>query len=224
MNKKINLAVVDRNTLLGFLLVQNFRKNKLFEKVLFFEQVDQFWEYLNSDKNPPDIMLLELISKPQNGIEIIQKLRNIQPSIKVIAYSSDYKLRYSAHILNSGARAYCSKRLSLDALLEVIINVFREGNYWSDSQMELVSSLLPSTIPRFIYPVINRITKREKEILKLLAQQMTTQEIARNLYISTKTVDSHKGNILTKTGARNAVGLAIFALQNQIIELDEIII
>jgi DNA-binding NarL/FixJ family response regulator len=224
MEKKINFTLVDKNTLLGCLLSEYLKKTNFFEEILCFEEIDEFWEYFNSNRKDPDIMLLELISIPKSGIEIIQKLKKMQSSIKVIAYSFDYQLQYSGHVLNSGAKAYCSKTLPPDSLLKVILNVFKEGNYWSSNQLESIGSLLPYSIPKFIYPVINRITEREKEILKLLAQQMTTQEIANNLYISKKTVDSHKGNILIKTGARNAVGLAIFAIQNQIIKLDEIMI
>ena len=91
------------------------------------------------------------------------------------------------------------------------------------NQIEQIARLLPSSIPKDISP-IKKLTKREKEIVTLLAQQKTTQEIADTLYISTKTVDSHKSNVLNKTGARNAVGLAIFAIKNQLIELRDITI
>ncbi|MGH1339710.1 MAG: LuxR C-terminal-related transcriptional regulator [Aureispira sp.] len=222
--KRINLVIIDKDTLLASLLVEYLEQTKLFEVILLFDKVEDFLEYVESDNPSPDILLFELIHQPHNGITLLHKFKNLEPIVKVIAYSSNYNLEHSAHVLTSGARAYCSKALAPRSLLEVIHHVFKYEHYWSPNQMRLISKLLPSSIPKHIYPIVDRLTEREKDILKLLAQQMTTKEIAKVLYISGKTVDSHKTKILDKTGARNSVGLTVFAIQNKIIGLDEIII
>jgi len=222
--KKINFVIIDKNILLASLLVEYLNKTNAFEYIIFFDKVEDFLEYYKSENKNPDILLFELIHHPHNGITLIHEFNKLEPVFKIIAYSSDYHVEHSAHILTSGASAYCSKALKPESLLDVIYHVFEYDHYWSPDQMNLISNLLPSSIPKHRYPVINRLTEREKEILKLLAQQMTTKEIASALYISGKTVDSHKTKILNKTGARNSVGLTVFALQNQIIGLDEIII
>jgi DNA-binding NarL/FixJ family response regulator len=223
MNPKINFAIIDKNLLLVSLLTKYLEKTNFFDDILSFGEVDEFWTYLASSSSKPDVVLIELIIQPNNGIELIQKLKKKEPSIRAIAYSYNYQLQYSGHLLTVGAKAYCSKALSPDSFLDVILQVFKNGHHWFPNQIEQIAKLLPSSIPKDISP-IKKLTKREKEIVILLAQQKTTQEIANTLYISIKTVDSHKSSVLSKTGARNAVGLAIFAIKNQLIELRDIII
>lgn len=223
MNPKINFTIIDKNLLFVSLFTEYLKKTNSFNNILSFGEVDIFWEHIISASSKPDIVLIDLVIQPNNGIELIQKLKLKEPSINVIAYSYNYQLQYSGHLLTVGAKAYCSKALSPDSFLYVILQVFKNGHYWFPNQIEQIARLLPSSIPKDISP-IKKLTKREREIVTLLAQQKTTQEIADTLYISTKTVDSHKSNVLNKTGARNAVGLAIFAIKNQLIELRDIII
>ena len=115
MNPKINFTIIDKNLLFVSLFTEYLEKTNSFDNILSFGEVDIFWEHMISASPKPDIVLIDLVIQPNNGIELIQKLKLKEPSINVIAYSYNYQLQYSGHLLTVGAKAYCSKALSPDS-------------------------------------------------------------------------------------------------------------
>jgi DNA-binding NarL/FixJ family response regulator len=163
----------------------------------------------------PDILLLDVNLPEKNGIDVCKELAQIKPAIKVLAISMFNEESFVSEILNNGAKGYILKNTGRDELFKAIRTVSNGDSYFSKEVTETImkglmnqrkaSSKSSSAIPK--------LSRREKEVLKLIAQEFTTQEIADNLFISLKTVESHRSSLLSKLNARNSVGLVRIALE-----------
>lgn len=166
-------------------------------------------------KQEPDIVLLDVNLPGKNGIDVCKELAEIKPSVKVLAISMFNEESFVSEILNNGAKGYILKNTGRDELFKAIRTVSKGDSYFSKEVTETImkglmnqrkaSSKSNSSIPK--------LSRREKEVLKLIAQEFTTQEIADNLFISLKTVESHRSSLLSKLNARNSVGLVRIALE-----------
>jgi DNA-binding NarL/FixJ family response regulator len=167
----------------------------------------------------PDILLLDVNLPGKNGIDVCKDLSVSHPNIKVLAISMFNEESFVSEILNNGAKGYILKNTGREELFKAIRTVSKGDSYFSKEVTETImkglmssrkaSSKTNSSIPK--------LSRREKEVLKLIAQEFTTQEIADNLFISLKTVESHRSSLLSKLNARNSVGLVRIALENDLL-------
>lgn len=170
-------------------------------------------------KETPDILLLDVNLPGKNGMDVCKELAEIKPSVKVLAISMFNEESFVSEILNNGAKGYILKNTGREELYKAIRTVSKGDSYFSKEVTETImkglmnqrkaSSKTNTSIPK--------LSRREKEVLKLIAQEFTTQEIADNLYISLKTVESHRSSLLSKLNARNSVGLVRIALENDLL-------
>lgn len=170
-------------------------------------------------KETPDILLLDVNLPGKNGMDVCKELSEIKPSVKVLAISMFNEESFVSEILNNGAKGYILKNTGREELYKAIRTVSKGDSYFSKEVTETImkglmnqrkaSSKTNTSIPK--------LSRREKEVLKLIAQEFTTQEIADNLYISLKTVESHRSSLLSKLNARNSVGLVRIALENDLL-------
>ncbi|MBK8623013.1 MAG: response regulator transcription factor [Saprospiraceae bacterium] len=170
-------------------------------------------------KEEPDILLLDVNLPGKNGIDVCKELAVLKPAIKVLAISMFNEESFVSEILNNGAKGYILKNTGRDELFKAIRTVSKGDSYFSKEVTETImkglmnqrkaSSKTNTSIPK--------LSRREKEVLKLIAQEFTTQEIADNLFISLKTVESHRSSLLSKLNARNSVGLVRIALENDLL-------
>jgi DNA-binding NarL/FixJ family response regulator len=127
-------------------------------------------------------------------------------------------------MLKMGAHAFLPKEIEMEELLRVINAVYHTGHYFSDEQIEVMRSQLSNKLPEFHAFSKDALTEREIDVLKLVCQQLSTKEIADTLFISPKTVETHKTNLMIKTCVKNMAGLVIYAVQNNIVDADEIVL
>lgn len=170
-------------------------------------------------KQPTDIVLLDVNLPDMSGIEVCKQLAVKNPTVKVLAISMYNEESYVSEILNHGARGYILKNTGREELLKAIKTVQGGATYFSKDVTETImkglmnrrksSSKTSADIPK--------ISRREKEVLKLIAEEFTTQEIADKLFISLKTVESHRANLLAKLNARNSAGLVRISLENNLL-------
>ena len=106
----------------------------------------------------------------------------------------------------------------MDEVAKAIIAVHNTGFYFTDEVMKAMQRLEKRS-SKFYVDVLETLTRREKEVLELICKELTTHEIASRLYLSERTVEGHRNNLLLKTGARNTAGLVIFALRNGVVDL-----
>lgn len=168
----------------------------------------------------PDILLLDLKMPILNGIETAKILREKYPSIKIIVLSTHFSKAFILNMIELGASAYLAKNSSPDEVVETIQAVNNKGFHYNSEVMEVIrENMMKKNLPRNKPDLGEELTKREKEILQLICEQFTTAEIAEKLYISPRTVDGHRNNLLAKLGCRNTAGLVVYALQNDIVQL-----
>lgn len=182
----------------------------------------EFLHKMSAATELPQVVLLDLKMNDMEGIELIKKLRQKHPHVKYILMSSHYKKTFTGHALKMGANALVPKAMSPEQLLTVIASVHAKGYYFMEEQVEILRSQIKPRTPRPKFVEEGVFTEREMEVLRLLCEQYTAQEIADKLFISRRTVEGHKDNLFAKTGARNLVGLVIFALQNQLVSQDRL--
>ncbi|WP_020539234.1 response regulator [Lewinella cohaerens] len=168
----------------------------------------------------PDVVLLDLKMPEMDGIEVAEKLKTIAPDVKIILLTMHDDEHFIHHVLSLGANGYLLKNEEPAILREAIQKVMTQEYYLND----YVAKALLSNIKKKDTQAVDQnkealftLTPREKEILQLICREHTTSEIAQQLFISKRTVEGHRQNLLDKTGVRNTAGLVIYALKNQLV-------
>lgn len=157
----------------------------------------------------PDIILMDISMPGKSGIELCKEVKEKHPSVFVIGLSTFNQQSFIQKMMDNGASGYVLKNASQEELMEAIEAVAKGNTYLSD---EAASSLRKYAVLEI--PVI---TRREKEVLELIAEGMTNNEIAAKLFISTTTVDTHRKNLLAKFDVKNTASLIKIAVSKQII-------
>lgn len=167
-------------------------------------------------KQQPNILLLDINLPDGNGIDLCKKLTEQYPQLKIIALSSFSEIAFVKRILNNGANGYLLKNTSKEELIEAFKTVLNGGQYLqSDIQKKLLQSSLGQKKSASFIP---KLTRREKEVLTAISEEFTSLEIAEKLFISSKTVETHRMNLISKLGARNSVGLIKIAMEKGLLK------
>lgn len=170
----------------------------------------------NIGKDLPDVLLLDINLPDTNGIDLCKIIIKKHPTIKVLALTNFEENSFVKRILNNGAHGYLLKNTSKIELLEAIKTVLSGEQFL---QKDIQKNLLQQSIgQKTNSSFIPKITRREKEVLQAISEELTTQEIADKLYISPKTVETHRMNIMSKLGAKNSVGIIKMAMQFNLLD------
>jgi DNA-binding NarL/FixJ family response regulator len=223
MEKKINIIVTDDEVLfrqgIVFLLNKEKKYNILFEASNGKELLD----YIQNSSLIPEIILIDLKMPELNGVETTKKLHEKYPQIKIIALSSYNSKSFILNMIQVGASAFLSKNNTPKELLKAIEEVYKNDFYYTPEVLKAIQQNIndgnKKTTSSFDE---NYISKREKEVLELICKQLSATEIGEKLYISPRTVDGHRNNLLLKTESKNTAGLVVYAIQNQLIDLENL--
>ncbi|MFN3640008.1 MAG: response regulator [Flavobacterium sp.] len=165
----------------------------------------------------PDIVLMDINMPDMDGIETTHKVKQLFPDVQVIALSMHKEMSIVKLMIHHGARGYVLKNAGKDELIEAIETVY-SGSLYLEEALQEASRLSPSTLSGAINShLIPKFSRREKEILSLIIEEYTTQEIAEKLCIGFGTVETHRRNMLIKSGARNTIGLVKMALDHKLL-------
>ena len=167
----------------------------------------------------PDIILMDITMPELSGIEATSILKRTCPDINIIALSMHSDQQYIKQALMEGAMGYLYKNCTYNQLIFAIKQVYSGKKYLSD---EITESLISDYIEPDKKPTAATIhlTKREHEVLKLIAEGVPTKDISKKLFISIKTVGSHKQKLLEKLELKSNADLIKYALRNGIISLE----
>lgn len=172
-------------------------------------------------KLKPDIIIMDIGMPTLNGIEATKIIKKNQSEVKIIALSMHAEKTYIKRMLEAGAKGYVQKNCAIQKLIEGIIAVNSGSIYLSESITEaLVEDYLEYKKEDDQMRLIESLTSREMEILILVASGKSTGDIAEELYISVKTIGTHKHNILEKLQLKTTADLVKFALRHNLIKMD----
>ncbi|WP_157208539.1 response regulator [Mariniflexile maritimum] len=160
-------------------------------------------------QHEPDVILMDISLPDKNGIDLCKEVKTKYPETHIIGLSSFNQHSFIQKMLDNGASGYVLKNATLEELLNAIEKVVH-GKIFLSPEAEL-------TLEKNENPIIPVITRREKEVLLLIANGMTNNDIALKLFISTTTVETHRKNLLTKFEVKNTASLIRMATQLQLI-------
>lgn len=165
----------------------------------------------------PDIAMIDVQMKPMDGFELVEILKKNYPNLKIIILSSHYKSSVLGYMIKLGVSAFLPKNSSKAVFIEAIEAVYKNGMYFTKEDHQMLSTYLNSPArKKSLFDNEEILTAREIDVVKLICQEKTNQEIADILFLSPRTVESHRQRILDKIGAKNTVGIVIYAVVNEI--------
>jgi DNA-binding NarL/FixJ family response regulator len=165
---------------------------------------------------PADIVLMDISMPVMDGAEATAQLTRIHPEVSVIALSMYGEEEYYYRMVESGARGFILKDSDISEVHDAVIAVYRGGNYFSQ---ELLYHVIRRIKNREQEEKSSSLSRREKEILLKICEGLSNHEIAGALFISKRTVDKHRANLLAKTGSKNTASLILYAIRNRLIEI-----
>jgi DNA-binding NarL/FixJ family response regulator len=218
--EKIKLILVDDHTLVrdGLkLLVQNDKR------VLVIGEASNYSELIKLLAiELPDIILMDISLPDLSGIEITRILTLKYPSINVIVLSMYINEEYILESIKAGAKGYLAKNTTKVELLKAIYNVFDNGEFFGEQITKIILKSYLTQIknpPNEIDDISKKLTRREEEILNLLLNGASNKDIAEKLFISIRTVESHKNHLMNKLDVKSNIDLLKYAVKNKIIEI-----
>jgi DNA-binding NarL/FixJ family response regulator len=164
-------------------------------------------------KNEPDLILMDVNMAGMDGIEATKQVRKNYPAVKVLMLTMFNTRDYIEKVLKAGAQGYILKNTGKEELNHAIEKVMNGESYFSKEVTERIMEGLQGKKTSAYDPMMVELTEREKDVLKLIAKELTTQEIADQLFISFNTVETHRKNLISKLNVRNIAGLVKYAVQ-----------
>jgi DNA-binding NarL/FixJ family response regulator len=173
------------------------------------------------EKINPDVVLMDIAMPEIDGIEASKRVKDILPNIKILALTMFGDEKYYYQMIQAGVKGFVLKSSGIGELLKAIHEVNEGRSYFSN---ELLVKLIASVGRQAennetIKAEIQSISKREVEVLKLISQGFTNEEIAKKLHVSATTIRTHRANLMSKTNCNNTASLVMYAIKNKIIGL-----
>ena len=214
MSDKIKIFLVDDHNLfregLRFLL----SGNELISEIYEAENGKELLKKVLDVK--PDIILMDIEMPEMNGIEATKETLKIFPEAKIIALSMYANENFYSEMIDAGAKGFLLKNSKFEDVQKAIADVNKGKNYFSP---EIMEAIIKNLNKKQQNKKNSELTEREIEVLYNICKGMSNNKIANFLFISKRTVDKHRENILLKTQSKNTAGLVIYAIKNKIFEV-----
>ncbi|MHA7101752.1 LuxR family two component transcriptional regulator [Roseivirga pacifica] len=166
-----------------------------------------------------DVLLTDIVMPSMDGIELVKQLKEEGLSVKIVALTMLSETQHIKKMLNYGVNGYVLKSASQEEIVKAILEVYEGRNYYSPEVTNtIMDHLRGGKQTKSAVSLDIPLTKREKEVLHLIIKEFSNGEIAEKLFISVRTVEAHKRNLLEKTGHKNMAGLAIWALEKRLFD------
>ncbi len=171
----------------------------------------------NCSNNTIDVLIMDITMPVMDGIEATRIIKENHPDIKILALTMLSEDQHIRKMIKAGASGYILKNSGKQELIKAIESIIEGKHYFSNDATQAI-------LQELVTPDVNKvndnddvhITEREREVLKLIVNEFTNQEIADKLFVSVRTIDAHRRNLLQKTGAKNTAGLVKYALKNKL--------
>src|SRR5258705_8559721 len=157
----------------------------------------------------PDVILMDINLPGKSGIDLCKEVKEKYPSVLIIGLSTFNQQSFIQKMMENGASGYVLKNATQEELAAAVAAVMKGKTYLSDEASQALRKNISAEVPV--------LTRREKEVLELIAAGMTNNEIAKKLFVASTTVDTHRKNLLAKFGVKNTASLMKMAVQMQMI-------
>lgn len=218
---KISIVIADDEQLfrsgIHFLLNREENFNVIFEA----ENGKELLTFMKNTEEFPDVILMDLKMPEMNGIEATKAIHQIYPDINIIALTSYDGRSFITNMIAVGASSYLLKNTSPKMMVHTINEVYKKGFYYDEKVLKIINENTISSSGNRIKNDLDKklLSKREIGVLELICEQYTTSEIADKLFISHRTVEGHRDNLMLKTRSKNVAGLVIYGIQKKLIEI-----
>ena len=210
----IRIALVDDHALFrnGLKLLLSDR----FSVVMEAQNGKEFVDNLTPD-NAPDVVLMDISMPVMNGIDAAQAAISKVPGLKIIALSMFGEEDYYYEMINAGAKGFLLKNSDIKDVTDAIEQVATGNNYFSQ---DVLYNVIRNFSPRKETDSDDiTLSKRELQVLQGICKGLSNQEIADTLFISKRTVDKHRSNLLGKTNSKNTANLVMYALKHKLVSI-----
>jgi DNA-binding NarL/FixJ family response regulator len=165
----------------------------------------------------PDIVLIDINMPVMDGIEATQQATDKYSELKIIALSMFGEEDYYYKMINAGVKGFLLKNSEINEVVEAINQVMQGGSFFSQELLyNVIKNFNPHKEPEI---EATYLSKREVQVLEEICKGLSNQEIADTLFISKRTVDKHRANLLSKTNSKNTANLIMFAIKNKLIAI-----
>lgn len=161
-----------------------------------------------------DVVFMDISMPNVGGEEATREALSLCPDLKIVTLSMFGEESYYTRMVEAGAKGFLLKDSSIEEVFDAIDTVAAGGDYFSQRLLSSMSNRLRGTELSS-----GELSSREIEILLAICRGLSNQEIAEELFISKRTVDAHRANILEKTGCKNTASLVVYAIRNRLVEL-----
>ena len=167
----------------------------------------------------PDVIIMDLKMPIMDGMEATKEVRKKYPSIKVLVVTMYDDDKFIIHLMENGANGYLLKNTEPDEIRKSIYSVHENGYYFNDVVNKALLKKL--VLKNNLKPSFNQnveLTEREMEVLKLICEEKTAAEIAKEIFLSPRSVEGIRQRLIEKVGVRNTAGLVMFAVKNNMVD------
>lgn len=216
----IHIAIADDEALFRkglILLLEDYEDIRV---VIEAKDGEDILQKLQTTTITPDVVLLDMKMPKMNGVETAKVIRQTLPHLNIVVLSTYFSKAFIINMIEIGASAYLPKNSTPDEVVNTIREVYRKGFSYNQFVLEVMHDNMEQrskTKTGASFDV--ELTVREREILQLICEEYTTPEIAEKLYISPRTVDGHRNNLLEKLDCKNVAGLVVYAIQHQLVKI-----
>ncbi len=177
--------------------------------------------FFNLESKKIDVVLMDISLNNENGIELSKQLLAEYENLPILALSMHNEPHYIIEMIEAGASGYLLKDTGSSELCEAIETVFKGGTYFRGKIAGvMLDKLRNKTIKKTPSKANIPLSKRETQVLKLIVDEYSNQEIADELFISIRTVETHKRNLIEKLEVKNTTGLVKYAIKHKIVEIN----
>ena len=171
------------------------------------------------DEKTPDVVLLDINMPEMDGIEAAERALEKYPNLPIITLSMYGEEDYYFKMVSLGVKGFVLKNSDIQEVVDAMESVAAGGTYFSQELLVNLVSNLRSTGTSSVVSGSEILSEREMEILFLICKGLSNQEIGEELFISKRTVDKHRSNILAKTNCKNTANLVVFAIKHHLVEI-----
>lgn len=214
----VNILLVDDHKIIRDGIKSMLENGHGYQVVAEAESGEEALQILETQDLSIDIVIMDINMPGIDGIETTRRIKEKFPGVKILALTMMKEDEHVRQMIQAGASGYILKNSGNEELVDAIEQIMKGKHYFSsDATYSIMMDLVESGGKKKQTAEAANLTDRELEVLQLITEEFTNQEIADKLSISVRTVDAHRRNLLQKTGARNTAGLVRFALENNII-------